>query len=132
MEKMRWSLFVMALVSSTMLAAQPSSGIKKKYLGTYVGELPAYTFVLGTENVPVSACGISITLEQGKCVIQLGNQRMRGSWKLVYQTDQAYFIEATHPGHILPERLQLNKKTSRILREGVLHQPDAVLDRERN
>jgi len=127
---MRWSLFLLEACLSFLVMSQAPKTVKKKHLGTYRGELPAYTLTWGVEQVPVSACPMILTLQTNDFYIQLGEQRYRGTWRIIFQTNDYYQLEGSIPGRIVSEQFQLYKQSRILIREGIFTQPNAVLELE--
>jgi hypothetical protein len=127
---MRWSLFLLEACLSFLVMSQAPTTVKKKHLGTYRGELPAYTLTWGVEQVPVSACPIVVRLGANDFSIQLGEQRYKGTWRISFQTSDYYQLEGFIPGRVVSEQFQLYKQRRILIREGIFTQPNAVLELE--
>jgi hypothetical protein len=125
---MRRFLLMLFCFSVQVLFSQSTTTLKKKYMGTYFGELPAFTYTQGLEQVPVAACSIRISLGNKELIMQIGNQRYRGVWRLLYQTEAYFVLEGNLPGRIVSEQLRLLKQNKVLVREGILNQPDALLN----
>lgn len=103
------------------------TNLKKKNLGVYQGEIPAYNYVTDTLSVSVDETPIEITITDNAVNITIGRINKKGSYHILFKGKDYYVIDAFFEGDILTERLVLNEKRKTILREGSYPQPNATL-----
>lgn len=107
--------------------------LKKKYLGTYSGVIPAFVMDLGGDVVQVEQAQITIQLLENNHVEQsIGAQVTTGRWELVAISKSEAEIRLILTGQHYTETLFLQLKTHEINRKGFYPQPDALLRKTKN
>lgn len=101
--------------------------IKKKLLGTYVGQIPAYELNTGVDIIQVNPSSITIDLQAKGLSISVGGQKKVGVYTVILETERYFVLEAMLENQAAPERLLLYKKGKRISREGLAPQPEVIL-----
>lgn len=128
MRKMVLSLlFLMPLA----LLAQKEITLKKRYLGNYVGTIPAYKMDAGAEVLEVSSSKIYIKLKKDSIELTIGNRLLLGTYEVMFEAKKYYLLDATMENQFANERIMVYKRGKKISRDGLFPQPFAELKRKR-
>jgi hypothetical protein len=110
-----------------LTSATFGQSLKKKFLGTYSGTVPAYKIDIGSGVVDVAAAGLAIELTAEGVTQTLGKSVRKGTWR-IDEAEKAYYVILLRlEGQIAEERIVLQKKSKEMVREGIFPQPDALL-----
>lgn len=122
---MRWSLLLLFLASSPILFSQE---IKKKYLGSYSGELSSYALEVGSEVFEVQAAAIEIRLDPDGIVVEkIAGKEQKGTYSFLKEDKYTVSLEVKLTSQFIPESYVLYKKEKRLERKGIYPQPDVFL-----
>lgn len=122
---MRFCLLALILITSFSGISQE---IKKKYLGTYSGEIPSYALELGEEVFQVQAAAIEVQLNaEGVLIEKIASKEFKGTYQFLKEDKNAIYFEAKLDGQFIPESYILYKKDKRLERKGIYPQPDVFL-----
>ncbi len=122
---MRWSLLLLFLASSPILFSQE---IKKKYLGSYSGELSSYALEVGSEVYEVQAATIEIRLDPDGIVVEkIAGKEQKGTYSFLKEDKYTVSLEVKLTSQFIPESYVLYKKEKRLERKGIYPQPDVFL-----
>ena len=128
MRKMVLSLlFLMPMA----LLAQKNITLKKRYLGTYAGTIPAYKLDAGAEVLEVSSSAIYILLDKEKIDLTIGNRTISGTYEVMFEAKKYYLLDAKMDDQLANERIMVYKRGRKIARDGLFPQPFAELKRKR-
>ena len=128
MRKMVLSLlFLMPLA----LLAQKEITLKKRYLGNYVGTIPAYKMDAGAEVLEVTSSKIYIKLKKDSIELTIGNRLLLGTYEVMFEAKKYYLLDATMENQFANERIMVYKRGKKISRDGLFPQPFAELKRKR-
>jgi hypothetical protein len=123
------ALFIIFLIITSFTNAQKS--LKKRFLGLYEGEIPAYKINTGSQFIDVSSTPISLVLKKNEFVFKVGRNEMTGTYSWIKKDNKTIQIEFLRPEDETKEIVTLTKKTKQILREGVFPQPKATLKKSK-
>jgi hypothetical protein len=102
--------------------------LKKKNLGVYQGEIPAYVLGLGEEVFQVEKAVIQIELQaDGTLFEKIDSKETKGSFLILKEDKNAVYLEVKLNGQYIPENYVLYKKDKRLERKGIYPQPDVFL-----
>lgn len=101
--------------------------VKKKYFGTYLGEIPTYSLDTGTDLVQVNATDLKIQLDADYVIVDLGKEHFTGTYSVLFQGVDYYVLTVQLEEQLSPERLVVHMKTKSMTREGIYPQPNAEL-----
>ncbi len=121
-------LFLVPLLSF----GQKEVKLKKKYFGKYVGEVPAYKMDTGSGVVDVSSSVIYVLLGKGVIAVTIGNNKLTGTFKVLFEAKTYYLLDAKMKGQIAAERIMVYKRGRRISRDGMFPQPVSDLKKVKN
>lgn len=125
---MRFCLLLLIFISSFNGNSQE---IKKKYLGTYTGEIPSYALELGQEVFQVQAVPIEIQLKPEAILVEkIASKEIRGTYQFIKEDKNGIYFEAKLEGQFVPESYVLYKKDKRLERKGIYPQPDVFLKKK--
>lgn len=120
-------LFLMPLA----LLAQKEITLKKRYLGNYVGTIPAYKMDAGAEVLEVTSSKIYIKLKKDSIELTIGNRLLLGTYEVMFEAKKYYLLDATMENQFANERIMVYKRGKKISRDGLFPQPFAELKRKR-
>jgi hypothetical protein len=121
-------LFILALC----LIVTPSDAqikLKRKYYGTYEGQISAYKFDAGNKLVEVNSVPIQIEINSGFLTIQIGRLITKGDFEILFEADEYYVLDAKIENQFVGERIVVYKKGKKISRDGLYPQPSSLLFR---
>lgn len=117
-------IFIFLVISALLNAQKP---LKKKFLGKYEGEIPAYKINTGSQFIDVSSTSISLTIQKNVLVFMVGRNEMTVPYSWIKKDKKTIQIEFLRSIDETKEIVILTKKTKEILREGVYPQPKCIL-----
>lgn len=111
-----------------MVSHAQSARIKRKYLKTYQGEIPAFSALVGSQIIEIPSGKIELILSKDSVHLLIGSIDYRSTYQSKVN-DRKTEIEMTfsRENSDIPERLILVMKDKKIIRKGISPQPDAVL-----
>lgn len=121
-------LYLSFCISFSALAQKPIM-LKKKFYGSYEGEIPAYTLDVGTDNVDVAAVAIKIKLEGDSVHITVGQNALHGVYHVLFEGKNYFVLDCRMDGQLAGERIVVYNRGKRISRDGLYPQPSSFLDR---
>ncbi len=101
--------------------------IKRKYYGTYEGQINGYKFDADDKLVEVNPIPIQIEINVGYLTIQIGKLTTRGDFEVLFEADDYYVLDATMENQSVGERIVVYKKGKKISRDGLYPQPSTLL-----
>lgn len=128
---MRVSLITISLFCSFWLSAQKEVVLKNKYLGTYKGVIPSYEFDTGSDLATVSASQIEIKISKETIAVNIGNQSLSGTYKVMFEAKKYYLLDAKMEGQLATERIMVYKFGRTLIRDGMYPQPVTELKKTR-
>ena len=120
----KFFIFIFLVISAFSNAQKP---LKKKFLGKYEGEIPAYKINTGSQFIEVSSTSISITILKNELVFMVGRNEMTVPYSWIKKDKKTIQIEFLRSIDETQEIVILTKKTKEIMREGVYPQPKCIL-----
>jgi hypothetical protein len=126
---MRKHLLYFILFFSFSAVAQKPITLKKKFYGSYEGEIPAYTLDVGTDNVNVDAVAIKIKLAGDSVHITVGQNALHGVYHVLFEGKNYFVLDCRMDGQLAGERIVVYNRGKRISRDGLFPQPSSFLDR---
>lgn len=120
----KFFIFIFLVISAFSNAQKP---LKKKFLGKYEGEIPAYKINTGSQFIDVSSASISITILKNELVFMVGRNEMTVPYRWIKKDKKTIQIEFLRSIDETQEIVILTKKTKEIMREGVYPQPKCIL-----
>ncbi|MDF3027673.1 MAG: hypothetical protein K0S23_1980 [Fluviicola sp.] len=120
--------FYLLLLVFTYSFSGNSQEIKKKYFGTYAGEIPSYALQLGEEVFEVQAAPIEVQLKpEGILLEKIASNEINGTYQFIKEDKNRIYFEVKLEGQFIPESYVLYKKDKRLERKGIYPQPDVFL-----
>ncbi|MBI1836520.1 MAG: hypothetical protein HYR91_04575 [Flavobacteriia bacterium] len=102
--------------------------LKKKYLGSYTGNIPAYKMDSGKEIINVDSIKIEIEiLADGLIKYAIGNMKYNGQFKIEFEGETFFYLIAVLENQLAEEKIKIFIKDKHIEREGIYPQPTAIL-----
>lgn len=103
--------------------------LKRKYYGTYDGQISGYKFDAGNTLIEVNAVPIQIEINSGYLTIKIGKLVTRGDFEVLFEADEYYVLDAKMENQNVGERIVVYKKGKKISRDGLYPQPSTLLFR---
>ena len=125
----RLLLLYLTMVFCGGVYAQPQVKLAKKFLGSYTGEIPAYSMQVGSVEVEVVSTPIQISIDRDQVELQLGRVLKRGSYRVLFESGGYFLLDCKIDGEPSPERIMVFKRGKRIARDGLYPQPLAYLQK---
>ncbi len=113
------------------MASAQSVSLKKKYLKSYFGQIPAYEVNLNNQLIPVNTSSIEVRLTKDSLYIQIENAKWEGTYSVSKLEKKKFEITGKMNETGVPEIIFLNAKEKKITRRGLFPQPDAFLERRK-
>jgi hypothetical protein len=102
--------------------------LKKKYIGSFVGIIPAYRMESGEQLISIEAGSIQIALLPNNMVEEMiGTSKMEGSYKISSETKTTITVMVNYPNQLVYEELVIDKKDKKMVRKGFYPQPSCLL-----
>ncbi len=114
----------------SVVASAQSVKLKKKYLKSYVGRIPAYEVNLNNQIISINATEIKVSLTKDSIYVQVGTSKWEGIYSTIKLEKKNYELTGKMDGTGIPEILLLNGKVKKIIRKGLFPQPDTVMERK--
>lgn len=114
----------------SVVASAQSVKLKKKYLKSYVGRIPAYEVNLNNQIISINATEIKVSLTKDSIYVQVGTSKWEGIYSTIKLEKKNYELTGKMDGTGIPEILLLNGKAKKIIRKGLFPQPDTVMERK--
>ncbi|MGJ8660997.1 MAG: hypothetical protein ACSHXL_03085 [Bacteroidota bacterium] len=124
MKKYFLLLFIL-FVCGNQLSAQTK--LKRKYYGTYEGQINEYPLDVNKKLIQVKSVPIRIEINAGYLNIQVGKLNTRGTYKVLFEADDYYVLDAVMENQNIGERIVVFKRGGKISRDGLFPQPSARL-----
>ena len=124
------AVFILLFLPMISLA-QKEVSLKKKYFGKYIGEVPAYKMDTGTGIVQVSSSSIYVLLDKGGIAVTIGNNKLTGTYEVLFEAKTYYLLDAKMEGQIAAERIMVYKRGKHISRDGMFPQPVSDLKKSK-
>lgn len=130
--KFRYLILILCLIAPYVSKAQTKvSELKNKHFGQYVGEIPAYNYVVDTSTIEVDLTPIEIDIKSNSIEMTIGKLQRKGSYHILFKGKNYYVIDAYFEKEAVSERIILNEKDKTIIREGMYPQVNAVLRKQK-
>ena len=107
--------------------AQKPIELKKKFLGTYAGEISSFKLDTGEDLVDVDKTVIKINIEQDSIQFNIGRNELASSYTVLFEAAKYYVLDCKVNGRLAGERIVVYKKGKKISRDGLFPQPNALL-----
>lgn len=116
----------LVVISFVQVVFAQSKPLKRKYRGTYVGEIPAYKVILGAKEVDVQSQPIELSIFKDSVFLVIGRYNYGNTYKLQKITNNLE-LRFEREGSGIEEVLILDPQTKSLTRKGLFPQPDAIL-----
>jgi hypothetical protein len=129
---MKYGLFLLLLTLIGFSRAQKAVVLKSKFFGTYKGDIASYQLDSGKELVDVNPSAIQVTIADSTVEITVGQNRLKGSYKVLFEAKTYFLLDCKIDGQLAGERIVVYKKGKKISRDGLYPQPSATLYRTKD
>jgi hypothetical protein len=123
--------FTLFFSATALLASAQTSKLKRKFLKTYVGKIPAYEVNLNNQLIPVNTSEIQVRLTKDSLFVQVGTSKWEGTYVCEKLEKKKFELTGKMLGTGIPEILWLDAKEKKLTRRGLFPQPNAVLERKK-
>ncbi len=127
---MRTVLFLFLIVGNFCFS-QSKLSLKKKYYGSYKGEIPSYSFNTTDTTFEVSPTLINIKISAKEIEFKIGQNAYIGSYNVLFEANNYFLLDCIIPNQLATERIMVFKKGKKISRDGLYPQPMAFLSKIR-
>jgi hypothetical protein len=127
---MRTALFLF-LMASNFGFSQSTTSLKKKYFGSYIGEIPSYSFDAEDGQIDVAATSIKIVIKAKEINFEIGKKAYQGTYNVLFEANNYFLLDCEIPNQLATERIMVFKKGKKISRDGLYPQPMAFLKKEK-
>lgn len=103
--------------------------IKRKHYGVYVGTIPGYQIETDQDLVNVESTTIEIEISEKHVSIQIGDQKVTGTYTVLFKGDNYYVLDVTVEGQEANDRIVVYQRGKKISRDGMFPQPNTMLDK---
>ena len=126
-------MLVFLLVITPLFAfSQKKIDLRKKYFGKYKGTVPSYNIDAGEEIIRVSESMIYINIAKDEISVAVGNNKLYGTYKVMFEAKTYYLLDAKIDGQLATERIMVYKRGRKIARDGMYPQPVTELKKYRS
>jgi hypothetical protein len=130
-EPMRHWLFLLILGSSFFSSSQKPVELKKRYYGSYEGQVNTFKLDTGDDLVDVEKTNMRIFFDDKVVIFDVGRYHLEGTYTVLFEAQKYYVLDCTIPGRLAGERIVIYKRGKQISRDGLFPQPSAMLDKIR-
>jgi hypothetical protein len=109
------------------LWAQKPLELKRKYFGTYAGDISSFQLDSGKELLEVDFTEIKITLSDSAIDFFIGKNHLIGTYAVLFEAKTYYLLDCRIENQLAGERIVVYKKGKKISRDGLYPQPNAFL-----
>ncbi len=120
-------LIVLLIFIPTIVLSQKQIDLKKKFTGSYKGEISSFKMDTGEDLVDVARVPITIEIKLDEVVFKIGSHELTGSYEVMFEADKYYLLDCKIPGRLAGERVVVYKRGKKISRDGLYPQPSAML-----
>lgn len=128
---MRNLLLLILFLLPMMAFSQKKINLKRRFLGTYEGEIPAYVYESGSEMMNVAAETIVIEIGKNQVSIKIGDNVLYGTFTIMFEAKTYYLLDVRIEGQLANERIMVYKTGKRLSRDGMYPQPVTELKKLR-
>jgi hypothetical protein len=119
---MRLFLLYLSFCFTISASAQKPIALKKKFYGSYQGEIPAF-------KVDVAAVEILIKIDADSIDITVGQNALHGVYHVLFEGKNYIVLDCRMNGQLAGERIVVYNRGKRISRDGLFPQPSSFLDK---
>ncbi len=120
---MRAILLTLLITISLSSFGQEEINLKRRYLGSYKGTVPAYTVDSGLKEVEVASTPIIVHIEKDAITVTIGSRTIQGTYTVLFKADKYYMLDATMNGELVNEKILVYKRGKKLSRDGMYPQP---------
>lgn len=124
---MKKSLLFLLLFLPVLLSAQKTIELKKKYFGTYEGQISSFKMDTGNDLFAVDSTAIQIEITENRVVFTIGMNKLEGTYYVMFEAKKYFLLDCRIEGQLAGERIVVYKKGHKISRDGLYPQPNTFL-----
>ncbi|MEN9998944.1 MAG: hypothetical protein RI922_1934 [Bacteroidota bacterium] len=124
---MKRFVFLILVFVPILLTAQKPIELKKKYFGSYEGQISSFQLDGGNDLIDVDSVPIRVSISQSNVQITVGKQMNTGLYSVLFEGDKYFVLDCRMEGQLAGERLVIFKHGKKISREGLYPQPNTFL-----
>ena len=125
---MRAAIFVLLVILIPGVSfSQKEISLKKKYYGSYIGQIPGYKMDVGEEVLEVAPTDILIEIGKEDVTIAIGGRYLKGTYYVMFKAKKYYLLDIDIEGQLASERVMVYKYGKRLRRDGMYPQPVSEL-----
>lgn len=123
---MRTLLFCFFLLPFLVLS-QKKIDLKKKYFGTYKGEISSFLLDSGKDLLKVDSTWMRVVISETAVELIIGKEVLKGTYSVLFEGNKYYLLDCRIENQLAGERIVVYKKGKKISRDGLYPQPSAFL-----
>jgi hypothetical protein len=125
---MRSLIFILLVFLVPIVSfGQKEINLKKKYFGSYSGQIPGYKMDIGDEVIDVAPTDILIQIEKNEITLAIGGRYLKGTYYIMFKAQKYFLLDADIEGQLASERIMVYKRGKRLRRDGMYPQPVSEL-----
>jgi hypothetical protein len=101
--------------------------LKKKFFGTYVGEISAFQLDSGKDLLEVDKTIIKVIIQEKTITFTIGKDAIEGTYVVLFEGKKYFLLDCVIENQLAGERIVVYKKGNKISRDGLYPQPNAFL-----
>lgn len=122
-----FSFFLLPL----FVSAQKQIELKKKFFGTYAGNISSFQMDAGNDLFNVDSTTIKIEIKEKEVFFTVGKNTLKGTYYVMFEAKKYFLLDCRIEGQLAGERIVVYKKGNKISRDGLYPQPNAFLYKEK-
>jgi hypothetical protein len=115
-----------------MVFSQKPIELKKKFFGSYAGEIATFKMDTGEDLVDIEKEKITIEIAADNVVFNIGRRQLKGTYEVLFEAKSYLVLDCKIPGRLAGERIVVYKHGKRISRDGLYPQPSAMLYKQKD
>lgn len=124
-------LIILMFFLPLVVSAQKKIELKKKYFGTYSGNISSFQMDAGNDLVSVDSTTIKIEITEKEVLFTVGKNALKGTYYVMFEAKKYFLLDCRIEGQLAGERIVVYKKGNKISRDGLYPQPNAFLFKEK-
>lgn len=129
---MKRFVFLMLVFVPFLLTAQKPIELKKKFFGSYEGQISSFELDGGQDLIAIDSVNIQVEISSKNVQITIGKQMSKGAYSVLFEGDDYFVLDCRMEDQLAGERIVVYKRGKKISREGLYPQPNAFLFKVKN
>ena len=109
------------------ITAQKHIDLKKRYFGSYEGEIPSYMLDSGKDLIDIDPSPIKVLITEKTVELEIGREKLEGTYSVMFEGDKYFLLDCKIKNQLAGERIVVYKRGKKISRDGLFPQPNTFL-----